>query len=1102
MRTHLFVYNASAGSGKTFTLVARYIGLLLSGTDFRSILAVTFTNKATTEMKNRILTYLYDISNGNMDEHHEFIRTVRQNMVYDKPYTDIQKDAYTALSNILNDYDHFAVITIDSFLQLLLAGCARKLGLSANYEIDLNQTETVKQAVDQIFADYSTSRAPKAEQNLLLKNFLEERLNEGENWDVRKDIRNIGKHIFNEDFLEKEDEITQAVSLQNIAKVKKEIHQIKKRAQEKWTRQREQFCQRWLPPEKELWKSKQVSSSILTFIRKTDSSILGEAIGAKAFPPIGSKVLMEAMDNIELWKTKCCTADESDTIRQEFVQLVTVQQEVRNTFHNTTLTLRHLNELALLKHLKIITDELESMQNKMLLSKAPITLKQQLDTGDAEFILEQAGIRFHHIMIDEFQDTSTLQWEIFQPLLSEIFANNGTAMLVGDVKQSIYRWRNGDWETLNNITEKDATIRQLSKNFRSHKQVVAFNLDLFQKIVQQLPSITQLKLDHEQCYIIGKIYNEISHNETYNGNNLEYFYDERKQNGYVEVELHECGFRESHHDEIIKNMLIKIAQLQREGMALSQIMILVRRNHEGTEIVEWLEQLRNNLSPDKNQLELRDILKDIKLTSAEAYLLKSSLSVKLIIHALRYLKDSKDKIAGYFVAYHYQNEILRNSISWEDIRRHNDITPLLPNAFNDCSNLLALPLYERIEKLAQELLYTTDGKRTLKDDSFVFCFLDHVMEWQNKHSSNLDDFLDYWDDELQDKSISTAEHDGVQIMTIHKAKGLEADTVFIPFCNWDMAKPHKNASIWCNTLGKDNPYERIPKLLIDVNKQMEQSVYAKEYHDELFKMFIDNLNLLYVALTRPRMNLYISGEIKRSQQQETSLLTTAHLLEKALPLESQSTSDGHTLLSYSIGEQIIPQKKDHTFSRINPQTDKKNVRLRNEEPYFEFRQSREAEDTLSEESKQNTEALEHGIIVHQILADINKRSDIEKVLRTVEAKGLLKSHDDTEKVKQIIDNCWTNQQAAKWFDGSWKLIKECNIIEKDENGQGKIHRPDRVMIGKDETIVVDFKTGKQSHEHHEQVRTYVHLLEAMNYPNVKGFLWYLGEKGSSVIPVQ
>ena len=820
----LTVYKASAGSGKTFTLAVEYIKLLvMNPTSYRNILAVTFTNKATEEMKMRILSQLYGISKQ-LPDSEVYMQRILTETGLARPI--VSKNAGIALHLLLHNYNYFRVETIDSFFQSVLRNLARELDLTANLRISLNDTQVEEQAVDQLIDSLTHT-------DLMLQwllSYIMEKISDDHSWNIIGQVKQFGKTIFRDYYKTHSKMLNEKISEKGfIEAYTKQLKALRSESLEYMQKLGEEFF--------DILESENISITDLAFGKTGVASFFIKLKNGQFDESIVGKRACDCREDPEKWYTKKTLNPEHIHAVAEtaliplLIRAMDERPRKYKIYQSADLTLRHLSQLRLLGSIEQKVRNLNDEANRFLLSDTQQLLHDLISDSDSPFIFEKIGTQLEHVMIDEFQDTSTVQWKNFKVLLQECMSHEGSEnLIVGDVKQSIYRWRSGDWRLLNAIDREfphaDDTIeiRPLKVNRRSARNIVNFNNAIFQAAAH-----------HEY---------EIQREEYPDGaEQLRHAYDdveqevpaERDVSGYVNIRLLTDNDYQQQTMSIIGDT---IRQLQQQGVPLHDIAILVRSNKHIPLIAAYF---------DEN-------LPDIRIISDEAFRLDASVSICLLIQALHLLTHPDDQLAKGTIVKLYHRSILGESIAESDLLiRDRELDSLLPEEYiKHTSELVLMPLYELVERL-----YSIFQLERLNEQSAYLCaFYDQLNQFAQDHSSDIDAFIREWEDTICSKTIQSDGADGVRVLSIHKSKGLEFPHVIMPFCDWRLEMPD---ILWCKPT--EAPFDALPLAPIDFSAtQMKGTIYEHDYLEEHLQNIVDNLNLLYVAFTRAAQSLYVIGQ--------------------------------------------------------------------------------------------------------------------------------------------------------------------------------------------------------------------------------------------------
>lgn len=1067
-QSQLLVYKASAGSGKTFTLAVQYIRLLIEDPHaYRKILAVTFTNKATAEMKERILSQLYGIATGD-DDSNRYMTEIINSSHYDEP--TIRRRAKEALSYIIHDYSRFRIETIDSFFQSVMRNLARELELGTNLSIELNNMDVLSDAVDAMIEKLNR----KSPVLYWLLEYIEERISDGCRWNVAGEIKNFGRNIFDESYIERGKNLRQKlINPQFIPTYRKELQGIRDEILENMKGFYDQFMglleMNGLKPE----DLKNGAKGISSYFNKIANGNLSEKVR--------NTTVEKCLKEEENWVSK--TSKHRDLIislaHSDLIPLLSDSEKLRpinnRLLNSCSLSLRYLNNLRLLSNIDEEVRMQNQIHNRFLLSDTNALLHNLIREGDASFIYEKIGTTIDTVMIDEFQDTSRMQWENFRLLLEESLSQKDGSLIVGDVKQSIYRWRNGDWKILADLPH-DLHFRikekNLENNWRSEANIIHFNNAFFTSACRVLSSRYEQEMQ-KPCQPLIQAYNDVCQHTV-----------KKTELGYVKISFLDNETKADYVEATLYQLAAEVDSLINQGIRADEIAILVRKNKSIPAIADYF---------DKHTAH--------RIVSDEAFRLDASLAICIMIDALRFLVYPDDRISMAQLAMAFQKEVLKKDIDLNTILL-NQIEDYLPAGFIlQIKELRLMPLYELLEKLFQLF----DLKEIQDQDAYLCAFYDAITEYMQANSSELTAFLNYWDEKLHEKTIPSGEIDGIRILSIHKSKGLEYHTVLLPFCDWQMENETNNHLIWCSVAGTGEgtdipPFNQLDIVPVNYSNAMAESIYQNSYFDERLQLWIDNLNLLYVAFTRACKNLIIWGQ-KGQSRNVSELLYEALSRLDGITMKQTSGKAGvagdsdETDEVYEYGSLCLsePKKTSRSQNRLLMQPEAIPVHIESLLTSIEFKQSNRSADFMqgSDEEEQRKQYIRQGQLLHYVFASIEKEGDLPGVLERLLFEGVLESEEQEKEIQKLAAWALQNPMVKKWYNDDWKLYNECSILYTDAEGNMQVRRPDRVMMKGDETIVVDFKFGKKKEEYHTQVREYISLLNEMGHPNVKGYLWYV-----------
>ena len=1079
----LTVYRASAGSGKTFTLTVKFIELLIERPEnYRSILAVTFTNKATNEMKLRILSQLYGLANG-LPDSDDYAHAI-ENSFLKRGKTisreQIMTNAAIALRYLLHNYNYFRIQTIDAFFQQVTRNMAKELNLNANFKLSLNDKQVEEKAVDEMIEQL----LPKSDVMKWILDYISDNISQDLSWNVIGAIKDFGLTIYKDVYKEHEDELNKIFSNPAFFKdFETKMRAIMSKSEKFYEGVYASFCETLSTHGVEISDFKNGTRGACGYFIKYGKGL--REMSRKKDDDHFNKTAQAACESTSAWVKKQDMGTSLELAAEALMKLTNEAEDKRReylgNYKSAARTIEHISKLRLLGSINDKIDEANALANRFPLSATQMLLNRMIGDSDAPFIYEKIGTQIKHIMIDEFQDTSMAQWKNFKVLLNDCLAQHSTSLIVGDVKQSIYRWRNSDWRLLNAIGKefdnKDIGQTTLDTNYRSEANIINFNNVFFEEA-----AATEFGEFKDTFPGIGDIYR---------GSNIIQKVPDSKhgqQRGYVEIALLD---KQDYRANTLARTVAIVKDLLARGVRQKSIAILTRTNSNITTLGEYL----------------MNELPGVNLVSDEAFVLGASLAVNTIITAMRVLANEDDILSKATLA-RYTLLLIGQDDTAADIFRHMDnLDDILPKAFRKAERqvLLTKPVYE-----LAETIYTIFSLASVREETAYVCkFFDTLATFLSDYPATLKDVLREWDENMCTKAIESDDVDGIRLITIHKSKGLEYDNVIIPFCDWPL---ERGGIIW---LSPDvAPYNELPLAPIEFSKTgLEGTIYEADYEAEHVQNLVDNMNLLYVAFTRAGKNLFVIGRKASSATSQNTAIRSA-ILETVLPELTKSSklaggtfeeeNDGETSnMVYRLGDIYIADEKeekasDNVFKAKHRQISLTDVAVgyNPAERAVQFRQSnksREFTGNHEEPDEERKAYIQTGTLLHYIFSTISTLDDIDKALTMLEQEGeLYPASLSKEKLMAMLQKRLESPKVREWFSPRWHLFNECEILSRDPmTGKTVTHRPDRVMTDGQETVVADFKFAAPNDEHKRQVATYMALLRQMGNSNVKGYLWYV-----------
>lgn len=1094
----LEIYKASAGSGKTFLLTEKYLKLLFEKTgNFRHILAVTFTNKATAEMKHRILHELKTIAQGNSNSKHA--ATLQTDLGVDG--ITLKQQASKIYSDILHNYGKFSITTIDSFVQNIVRSFAFELGFDSGFKIELNQ-DVIKEALtERLIALLDTDSFLRD----WVLTFAKSKLQEGKNWDFTKDIQSLSGEMFKENFQRFEAFVqSKYESLNDLFLTMRNELQLRKTAFEQQYRI---LTNRGLA----IINQAELSIEDFSYGKSGFINIFNYNIDKVSKKDIGKRVL-DVLENPEQMIKKTASKDvksKASIVRQELLtalrELVDFIVENAHEYNTATLILSNFDALRLME---VFTSELgkyRSENNVMLISDTHALLNALSgeSANNSNFIYEKVGNYYHHFLIDEFQDTGNFQWQNFLPLLRNALSEGFYNLIVGDVKQSIYRWRNGDWRLLEYGVQRDLkpfrpAVKALTENWRSAVPVIEFNNFLYDagarllqnEIIKLIDAATdeaqeQLIENNFQTSIIDAYQTSFQYIPDRNKNNqngsfMLKFVEETQEVITEENNEEDVESDILHYDEVVLNELnTTIVEYLEQGFAAKDIAILTRNNRQAKAIINALMTAQ-----ETNAIRYNTI-------SSEALIVQNNNAVKVLVFALQYL----------VFRYHlYFIELKRSYIILHNITI-SDSQTFFETA--DSDSVLPKEFLERLDRFQQftlldivnEIIQLLGLNLKETDVPYLLAFQDVVLSWVKYGDEGVKPFLDYWDKEQGRVSLPAMDNaDAVEVLTVHKSKGLAFRIVLMPYIEWGL-KPTAflNNTIWVNT--EATPFNKVPYLPIRYSSKMERSAFSYEYIEETLMSIMDNFNLLYVATTRAEQIFKGWVKVKKSKSRfrDSDIDSISKMLlhlannETKIPLSENVVDmaahyDPETMIwQYGTAEYVHEEKDIATnvlsFPTLIQSSWHEKVKLK----YTDF-------NTHYGDNADIDLPRQNGIVLHEIMSRIQQPDKLEVLVEELIGFGTITNVQALYALEVLTPILKLNV-----FNGWWKN-EYIKLSEQEIVTDAKaIKRPDFILYNDYETLIIDFKftETKAAIAHHSfQVEEYMKLLMEMGFANVKGYIIY------------
>lgn len=1086
----LSIYKASAGSGKTHILAGKYIvesfgrvaparsnsSLYEAFKDtmaFARIIAVTFTNKAAGEMKERILKELDKLASG---QGSDYVDDILNKYPQYTPEQVAQRAKYIR-SAVLHNYSDFNLRTIDSFVQRIVRAFCYDININSGFSTQTDEKMVLGELID-LLLKKSDDDSDLREQFL---DMASKNVKEGVNWDFRSQLISLASLIFTEQF-------------QELEKFQEKLDENSKR----------EYLQTSLLLVKTIVedyeeKAKSISDAatkIFDQLPYTPSEI-GKNIGIlsnffkNSIEECEIKTTIQKLLNDEGWTNKKPTQIQVEyipSIKPKLMPLLENATALINQHGTDYLTakviLSDFHAFMLLGDLARLMPEYRQENRMMLVSDATTFLNAIVEGNDAPFIYERIGNKFDHVFIDEFQDTSEYQWNNFRPLIENTLAQGFNDMIVGDVKQSIYRFRGGDWSLLNSkvcnqLGEDAIDMHSLDTNWRSRKNIVDFNNAIFHNSVDILQKNDDNGLDFDLLRnIYSDSFQKLPSNRDRKGGkvNVVFFDDEELDESMIVPDEDADKFE----IKALNRMAYEINSLIANGIKAKKICILVRKGKEANLVVNFLMKYQQMIENAAHY----------DVVSSDSLYIRNSLAVTVVSNAMKYINNTSDIIAKVEMMRAYCM-ITNNEYSDDTIFKAvaNTDTNIIPKGFDNIMETYSgLPLYDLCEKIISCFsLQQFEG-----DAEYLRTFEDCVLSFTKNYSSDLNRFVRWWDESGIKTAIQPSdEQNAVTVMTVHKSKGLDFSIQFVPFCDWKMEDYNNQQAkyIWVKA-PSNTIFKSMPLLPVRYSKKLANTHFAEPYYEEKRNLYVDSLNLLYVAFTRAVDELHVYCPTKNNDK----ISTVADLLYYNITAETQQPNNIIHLADFydeATGELIIDT--EHTYNTGFKLKEYKGFKVSGfSNTPWDNRLSvlSHSADFFIQNSPFLQERINHGLFMHEVMSQIEYKEDAPQVLQDMKHQGRITEQQRLE-LQKLLDKAFATPQVEEWFSHQWKqVITERALLTTE----GNIRIPDRVLVSDTETIVIDFKFGKERPEYHAQILEYAQLLSSMknpSYPPVQAYLYYV-----------
>jgi ATP-dependent helicase/nuclease subunit A len=1068
----LRLYKASAGSGKTYQMAVEIVVLLLKNPDaYQHTLAITFTNKAAGELKTRIIDVLTYLSV--LDNKSDYLSNIRKKL--DFPDAQIQERASHALNLILHNYSRFSVSTIDKFFNRILTGFSYEVNIRPDSEISLDDKINREEALDEMLSDFNMNE-PLGK---WLLEYTKQKLDDSKDWNIRKSILDESGAIAKEDFLTIEAELKSiAEDKTRLINYRKLIFSLVKKLEQGMkaiSEEAEQVLEN--------------SGFTIADFSHGKASALGFIISLK--DRYYFDVSKRALDAYEDPETMISKAKQSNAALMDFaitkihpliVEMLDYYKKTIHDYNTASLILSTINDFGVFLDLNAALRKLCQERNIYFPSQMSQLLHEIVVKENAMFVYEKIGTRYLHFMLDEFQDTSRMQWDILKPLLEEGLSKGGEVLVVGDVKQSIYRWRNGDWNILSNEIEAELPAEKpisLDINFRSRKQIVEFNNALIHRMIPAFTvNLSEVFDNIPEAMELSRLYSDFVQKP--NAINPPF--------GYVQMEKLPAGKDDDWRSAAMDGMIDEMHRLFALGYSAGDMAVLTRKNKDAGQVAVRLME-------EDQKATQSDGAYRFPIVSADSLVLSEHPVIKCLLSAFNHIANPDNLMALNQLVFSYQRDVFGNE-SYQPHPESDDKSAIeqallssLPEAYQTHHrDLSGYPLYDLTENLVSIF-----GLQNMPQYfAYLTAFQDQINMFSQRNPADIIAFTEWFEKKSPKLDLPEAA-DAIVISTLHKAKGLQYRFVFIPFLDWEINPMRFSTSLWLKP--QSPPFNEMPVVMVHYKKEMLHSHFKAAYQDEYYKRQVDMMNMFYVAITRAEEGLWLwlRDAKTKSKNKKTYYSYLDELLCDSVDVnmadEAKSSADlaawdsfwNADKTRFEFGEISANQQKKKRSKAIGLTEYPLNIRgqkLRYHHPdaFINLNQ---------DEIIRNKTSL--GSIAHEILEQCLSADDLDAAVENLVRKGRVEktaAHDLKAQLQQAMDM----PEVRDWFYGDYKIMAEQEILLPD----GAVRKPDRVMIRNNHAIVIDYKFGEKHNQRYEQqVQNYAKSLREIGYEKVDAYIWYV-----------